>query len=64
MNRKSSILISAGLVLALMAGMASRALTFHPATAAAAPTPTRIVVQQAAPAPAPPAYVESDAEGR
>jgi hypothetical protein len=62
MNRRSSILISAGLVLALMAGMASRALTFHPTTAAAAPAPTRIVVQQAA-APAPPSYVENDVEG-
>jgi hypothetical protein len=42
MNRRSATVIAAGLVLALMAGTASRALT-RPQSAAA--TPVRIVVQ-------------------
>ena len=46
MNRRSSIIIAAGLVLALMAGTASRVATLHPSAAA----PVRIVVQTAAPA--------------
>jgi hypothetical protein len=46
MNRRSAILVSAGLVLALMAGTASRVATLHPAAAVA---PTRIVVQTLAP---------------
>lgn len=54
MNRRSSIIIAAGLVFALMAGTVSRAVTLHSVNAAA---PVRIVVQTAAPttstAPAP-----------
>ncbi len=44
MNRRSSIIIAAGLVFALMAGTVSRAVTLHPSSAAA---PARIVVQTA-----------------
>jgi len=46
MNRRSSIIIAAGLVVALMAGTASRVATLHSSAAA----PVRIVVQTAAPA--------------
>jgi hypothetical protein len=46
MNRRSAIIVSGGLVLALMAGTASRVATLH---AAAAASPTRIVVQTVAP---------------
>jgi predicted neutral ceramidase superfamily lipid hydrolase len=52
MNRKSSIIIAAGLVFALMAGTVSRAVTLHSSSAAA---PVRIVVQTATPATAAPA---------
>lgn len=47
MNRRSAVIIAAGLVFALSAGAASRAATIHPVTAGA---PVRIVVQTAAPA--------------
>lgn len=46
MNRRSSIIIAAGLVFALMAGTASRVATLH----SSATAPVRIVVQTAAPA--------------
>ena len=42
MNRRSAMLISAGLVFALMAGTASRVLTLHAPVSA---TPARIVIQ-------------------
>lgn len=47
MNRRSAVIIAAGLVFALTAGAASRAATLHPVTAGA---PVRIVVQTVAPA--------------
>jgi hypothetical protein len=50
MNRKSAIVISAGLVFALMIGTVSRVVTLHSAAAVA---PVRIVVQTTAPQPAP-----------
>jgi hypothetical protein len=52
MNKRTAMIVSGGLVLALMAGTASRELTLHPAASA---TPVRIVVQTtpAAPTPAP-----------
>jgi hypothetical protein len=46
MNRRSAVIVAAGLVFALMAGTVSRAVTLHPANAAA---PVRIVVQTPAP---------------
>ena len=46
MNRRSSIIIAAGLVFALMAGTVSRAVSLHPSRAAA---PVRILVQTASP---------------
>jgi hypothetical protein len=58
MDRKSSIFIAAGLVLALTAGMTSRALTLHTSTPAAAPV--RIVVQQASPTPAPTVNMDTE----
>jgi hypothetical protein len=64
MNRKSSILISAGLVLALVAGMTSRVLTFHPSAPVAAAAPVRVVVQQAAPTQAPVTFTDGETEGR
>lgn len=50
MNKRSATIVAGGLVLALMAGTASRELTLHPAASAA---PMRIVVQTTPPAPAP-----------
>jgi len=47
MNRRSAVIIAAGLVFALASGAVSRAMTLHPVNAAA---PVRIVVQTAAPA--------------
>ncbi len=47
MNRRSAVIIAAGLVFALMAGTVSRVMTLHPVNAGA---PVRIVVQTAAPA--------------
>ena len=42
MNRRSAVILAAGLVFALMAGTVSRAATLHPARAAAS---IQIVVQ-------------------
>jgi hypothetical protein len=50
MNRKSGVIIAAGLVFALMAGTVSRGLSMHQASAA----PVRIVVQTAGPQSPPP----------
>ena len=47
MNRRSAVIVAAGLVFALTAGMVSRSMTLHQTTAAA---PVRIVVQTAPPA--------------
>lgn len=44
MNRRSAVIVAAGLVFALTAGMVSRSMTLHQTTAAA---PVRIVVQTA-----------------
>ena len=61
MKRTSAMIISAGLVFALVAGTVTRVVTLHQTSAAAAPV--RIVVQTAAPqvssAPAP-AFTEKD----
>jgi len=59
MNRKSSIVIAAGLVLALMAGTVSRAVTLHSASSAA---PVRIVVQTAPATAAAPALTAPEPE--
>ncbi len=59
MNRRSSIVIAAGLVLALMAGTVSRAVTLHSAGAAA---PVRIVVQTAPATTAAPAITQTEPE--
>jgi hypothetical protein len=61
MKRTSAMVISAGLVLALVAGTVSRVVTLHQTSAAAAPV--RIVVQTAAPqgsSATAPAYTERD----
>lgn len=47
MNRRSAVIIAAGLVFALAAGAVSRAATIHPVNAGA---PVRIVVQTTTPA--------------
>jgi len=66
MNRRSAVIVAAGLVFALTAGMVSRSMTLHPTTAAA---PVRIVVQTAPPAAATataavgPVLTDGDAEG-
>jgi len=59
MNRRSSIIIAAGLVFALMAGTVSRAVTLHPSSAAA---PVRIVVQTAAPTTSAPSLASAEPE--
>ncbi len=51
MKRTSAMIISAGLVFALVAGTVTRVVTLHQTSAAAAPV--RIVVQTAAPQAAP-----------
>lgn len=58
MNRKSAMIMAAGLVFVLMAGTVSRAVTLHPTSAAA---PIQIVVQTpAAAAATAPSFVERD----
>jgi hypothetical protein len=60
MNRRSAMIMAAGLVFMLMAGTVSRAVTFHPTSAAA---PIQIVVQtpaSAAAAATAPIHVERD----
>jgi len=60
MNRKSATVLAAGLVFVLMAGTVSRAVTYHPAAAAA---PIQIIVQtpaSAGAAPTTPSFVERD----
>jgi hypothetical protein len=59
MNRRSSIIIAAGLVFALMAGTVSRAVTLHPSSAAA---PVRIVVQTAPPTTSAPSTASAEPE--
>jgi hypothetical protein len=59
MNRRSSIIIAAGLVVALMAGTVSRAVTLHSSSTAA---PVRIVVQTAAPTTAVPSPASAEPE--
>ena len=60
MNRRSAVIMAAGLVFVLMAGTASRAVTFHPSSGAA---PIQIVVQNPTPTAAAataPSFVERD----
>ena len=59
MNRRSSIIIAAGLVFALMAGTVSRAVSLHPSSAAA---PVRIVVQTASPTTGAPTLASAEPE--
>ena len=67
MKPRSAVIVAAGLVFALTAGMISRSMTLHQASVAA---PVRIVVQTAPPATATatnptvvPAHTDIDVEG-
>ena len=59
MNRRSSIIIAAGLVFALMAGTDSRAVTLHQSSGAA---PVRIVVKTASPTTGAPTLASTERE--
>lgn len=59
MNRRSAVILAAGLVFALMAGTVSRAVTLHSPSAAA---PVRIVVHTPAPAAGAPMLAPSNVE--